>query len=351
MQVAAVAMASDEPDAPATNGTGAQDVKLPDGKASDSAAGTEPVKQNGDGDVAATASADADAIDAGDVRIETEAEAAAPPPAAAKPVDAASKTPDGDAPAAEAVMATKKGDATVGEAEKDAEPAAAAGADDAAQTPAAATDAAAAAPAATDMVPAPTPTPEVAASAEPPTAAATATAAAPSSLSPLSVEAAPEKQQTEQLPKMPTAVPAPLATRLGADVRRPPGYVPIGKNPGVRIARRATQLTEAWLTDVFRLRKYLTPTGKARSRLPAPCTDLVTKVEIKPLGDGLGVMGDLALVFVDLEGAQNNAPTKMVAKFSPIKTNTPTFIIKNVFGTEAHWYNDFLEEDQVVGAL
>uniref|UniRef100_A0A7S4F895 CHK kinase-like domain-containing protein n=1 Tax=Chrysotila carterae TaxID=13221 RepID=A0A7S4F895_CHRCT len=60
-------------------------------------------------------------------------------------------------------------------------------------------------------------------------------------------------------------------------------------------------------------------------------------------------MGDLALVFVDLEGAQNNAPTKMVAKFSPIKTNTPTFIIKNVFGTEAHWYNDFLEEDQGFG--
>jgi len=132
----------------------------------------------------------------------------------------------------------------------------------------------------------------------------------------------------------------PIATRKGqtfvrrnsADMERPNRFIPIGKRPGIHIARHTGELTKEWLTQAYKIRGYLPDTGQ------------VTKVNVKTLGEGLGVMGDLALVDVELEGARPNAPTGFVAKFSPLKSSTPTFLLKNVFGAEAHWYNDMLED-------
>ncbi len=121
-------------------------------------------------------------------------------------------------------------------------------------------------------------------------------------------------------------------------ISRPEGYVPVGKKHKVRVIRGPTEITPEWLTKVFTARKYLKPGG------------FVKAVRHKPLGGGLGVMGEIGIVEVDLEGASSRAPTTFVAKFCPqnsfgLPRPIKETLERNVFGVEAHWYNDFLEED------
>ncbi len=119
---------------------------------------------------------------------------------------------------------------------------------------------------------------------------------------------------------------------------RPAGFVPVGKRPRVRVIRGPGDLSEEWVTSVYQMRGFLGAEGR------------VTKVSVKPLGGGLGVMGDIALVHVELEGATDGAPTGFVAKFCPQQIfGLPRFLdetmAKRMFGTEARWYNDFMEEE------
>ena len=47
-------------------------------------------------------------------------------------------------------------------------------------------------------------------------------------------------------------------------------------------------------------------------------------------------MGLLAICTVELQGALDHAPPQFVAKFSPVKTSMPGFLLRSVFGAEAH---------------
>jgi len=58
------------------------------------------------------------------------------------------------------------------------------------------------------------------------------------------------------------------------------------------------------------------------------------------------VMGDLVFVTVTCENGGEKVPKRFIAKFSPQQNAPlPSFVIRSIFATEAHWYNDFLEED------
>lgn len=101
-----------------------------------------------------------------------------------------------------------------------------------------------------------------------------------------------------------------------------------------RVPRCAAEMTTEWLTKVFQYRGYLEPWAR------------VTSVEIKPIGEGLGVMGDLVFVAVKCENGGDKVPKRFIAKFSPqSKAPLPSIVIRAIFSTEAHWYNDFLVED------
>ena len=114
-----------------------------------------------------------------------------------------------------------------------------------------------------------------------------------------------------------------------------PGFVHVGKKTGVKIPDSPQGITKEWLTQVYKNRGYLSEDGE------------VTEVDIKPLGDGLGVAGDLARVSCQLVGAASYAPRRFVAKFTPKVCSLMTSIVlKFQFSTEAHWYNDMLEEDE-----
>ena len=124
---------------------------------------------------------------------------------------------------------------------------------------------------------------------------------------------------------------------------RPAGFVPVGSkqtvnNRKIHVPRRPEEITAEWLTTVYQARGFLTLAGSVR------------KVDVKPLGGGLGVMGDICIAEVELEGAASNAPRGFVAKFCPqVLYGFPKPIAetmaKGIFGTEAHWYNDFLENE------
>ena len=118
----------------------------------------------------------------------------------------------------------------------------------------------------------------------------------------------------------------------------PDGFVPVGVKPNVRVIRGPDEITPEWLTPIYQSRGFLQMGGK------------VTSVQIKPLGDGLGVMGDLCLVFAEFEGGNDTTPKGFVAKFCPQKLYgfpkpVAETMAKGMFGTEAHWYNDFIEEE------
>ena len=57
--------------------------------------------------------------------------------------------------------------------------------------------------------------------------------------------------------------------------------------------------------------------------------------------------GDLARVSVELVGAMHFAPRSFVAKFTPkVASIMTSLVLKFQFATEAHWYNDMLEEEE-----
>lgn len=104
--------------------------------------------------------------------------------------------------------------------------------------------------------------------------------------------------------------------------------VPIHALPFV-IPSRLEKLTAEWLTDALRFKGFLTTEGR------------VAAMEVRPIGEGLGMMADMALLHLTLEGAQPGAPSKMVAKFAPRVAKLPQFIVRLQLRNEAHFYNDF----------
>ena len=137
----------------------------------------------------------------------------------------------------------------------------------------------------------------------------------------------------------PAAAAAPGATEpkistFRDGLRRPAGWVSIGTRMPFRVLRRAKEITPEWLTKVFQHRGLLEPWAK------------IATCEIKPMGEGLGVMGDIVFVNVKCENGGAKVPARFIAKFSPQENAPlPSFVIRAIFSTEAHWYNDFLEDD------
>ena len=110
-----------------------------------------------------------------------------------------------------------------------------------------------------------------------------------------------------------------------------PGFVRVGKKTGVKIPETPEGITKEWLTQVYQNRGYLREGGH------------VSEVNIKPLGDGLGVAGDLARVSVELVGATPFAPRSFVAKFTPkVASIMTSLVLKFQFATEAHWCHSSL---------
>jgi hypothetical protein len=99
------------------------------------------------------------------------------------------------------------------------------------------------------------------------------------------------------------------STNLSRDtqISRPEGYVPVGARPSVRLINSSNHITAEWLTEVYEDRGFLEKGGK------------VTSCNVKPLGEGEGVMGVLAICSVELENAKPHAPKQFVAKFSPVR--------------------------------
>mmetsp|Transcript_39169 Transcript_39169/g.117249 ORF Transcript_39169/g.117249 Transcript_39169/m.117249 type:complete len:483 (+) Transcript_39169:75-1523(+) len=122
-----------------------------------------------------------------------------------------------------------------------------------------------------------------------------------------------------------------------SNITRPEGYLPVGQRPSVPLVQSTIGITSEWLTEVYTMRGFLKEGGK------------VTSCNVKPLGEGEGVMGLLAICTVELENAEAHAPLQFVAKFSPCKTSMPGFMLRSIFGAEAHWYNDMEELDQGLG--
>ena len=118
------------------------------------------------------------------------------------------------------------------------------------------------------------------------------------------------------------------------DGLRPAGFIPIDarlwRTGAQKVPSRIEHLNKEWLTEALRLKGHLTPDGR------------VTSVEVRPIGEGLGMMADMALLHLTLEGALPGAPHRMVAKFAPQKQDKlPKFIVKFQLRNEAHFYNDF----------
>ena len=141
----------------------------------------------------------------------------------------------------------------------------------------------------------------------------------------------------------PTAAPTGVVCMLKPDGSKltfthPDGFVPVGTKPKVRVIRGPNEITPEWLTPIYQSKGFLQVGGKVKT------------VQIKPLGDGLGVMGEICLVTTECEGGNDTTPTGFVAKFCPQKLfgfpkPVAETMAKGIFGTEAHWYNDFYEEE------
>ena len=118
------------------------------------------------------------------------------------------------------------------------------------------------------------------------------------------------------------------------DGLRPAGFIPIDANRWrtgeQKVPSRIENLNKEWLTVALRIKGHLKADGR------------VTSVEVRPIGEGLGMMADMALLHLTLEGALPGAPHRMVAKFAPQKQDKlPKFIVKFQLRNEAHFYNDF----------
>ena len=116
-----------------------------------------------------------------------------------------------------------------------------------------------------------------------------------------------------------------------AGLQRPKGYIKLGSKVPFRVPRRPDDLTPSWMTTALQFKGLLPKDIKA------------TEVTTKPIGEGGGVMGVIALVTITYNGeVPASAPKRMVAKFSPQgKAPLPRFVVKAIFMAESHFYNDF----------
>ena len=64
-----------------------------------------------------------------------------------------------------------------------------------------------------------------------------------------------------------------------SNITRPEGYLPVGQRPSVPLVQSTIGITSEWLTEVYTMRGFLKEGGK------------VTSCNVKPLGEGEGVMG------------------------------------------------------------
>jgi hypothetical protein len=112
---------------------------------------------------------------------------------------------------------------------------------------------------------------------------------------------------------------------------RPPSFRPLdGKKHEVPVPSGTADLTKEWCTKAFRFKGALGADEK------------VTKLIMKPLGEGEGEFSELVLLAIEVnDGAKGAAPRlarHLVAKFSP--PDLSAVELAQVFGTEAHFYND-----------
>ena len=114
-----------------------------------------------------------------------------------------------------------------------------------------------------------------------------------------------------------------------AGLKRPKGYIKLGSKVPFRVPRKPEDLSPSWMTAALRFKGMLS-------------ADVgVTAVQCKPIGEGGGVMGVIALVTISYDG-ETSAPERLVAKFSPQgKAPLPKLVVKAIFMAEAHYYNDF----------
>ena len=86
------------------------------------------------------------------------------------------------------------------------------------------------------------------------------------------------------------------------DGLRPAGFIPIDANRWrtgeQKVPSRIENLNKEWLTVALRIKGHLKPDGR------------VTSVEVRPIGEGLGMMADMALLHLTLEGALPGAPAR-----------------------------------------
>ena len=127
----------------------------------------------------------------------------------------------------------------------------------------------------------------------------------------------------------PTFEPLPFTTCQQSSVAtmRPLNYRPLnGKPTDIPVPTSSEALTAAWCTQAFRARGYLAG------------TESVTKVALKPLGEGEGEFSELVLLNIEVDGAAPRLARQLVAKFSPPSMSDVELAL--TFGSEAHFYND-----------
>jgi len=114
-------------------------------------------------------------------------------------------------------------------------------------------------------------------------------------------------------------------------VERPENFIKLGSKVPFLVPRTPEEVTAAWLTTALQYRKII------------PADLAVTDIKTKPIGDGAGVMGVIAILFITYnKEAPKGVPTSMVSKFSPQgKAPLPSFVIRNIFKAEAHFYGDY----------
>ena len=113
----------------------------------------------------------------------------------------------------------------------------------------------------------------------------------------------------------------------GVATVHPAHYIKLGAKVPFRCPRVPEDVTPSWLTSALRYRGLLSDTVK------------VSDVSYRLLSGG--VMGVIALLGITYDG-ETNAPTSMVAKFSPPgKAPLPSFVVRAIFKAESHFYNDF----------
>ncbi|MEE8337697.1 MAG: phosphotransferase [Dehalococcoidia bacterium] len=101
----------------------------------------------------------------------------------------------------------------------------------------------------------------------------------------------------------------------------------------LEIPAHAGELTVEWLTESLRSGGTIGP-GTS-----------VTSFESTPLGEGEGFIGDLARVTLSYDGAENGAPTSLIAKFpTSLDANRQIGEMFGLYEHEIRFYNELADE-------